>query len=123
MSCIKQRLIGLVLLQLYAYTQSALQRGVLDLFVRCEAVLPNLYIGTLTRDSVIGALAKGLDAEQLLTFLRRHAHPRALQRSPVVPEVHCPATMIGNLCETDNLYKACSHAFELWYCVAIAQLG
>ena len=77
----------MVCMQLYAYTQSALQRGVLDLFVRCEAVLPNLYIGTLTRDSVIAALGRGLDAEQLLTFLRRHAHPRALERSPVVPEV------------------------------------
>lgn len=77
--------------QLYAYTQSPLQRAVLDLFVRCEAVLPNLYIGTLTRDSVSAALARGLDAEQLLTFLRRHAHPRAQQRSPVVPEVPAPA--------------------------------
>ncbi|KAK9793768.1 hypothetical protein WJX73_008837 [Symbiochloris irregularis] len=73
--------------RMYAYTSSTLQRAVLDLFVRCEAVLPNLYIGTLTRESVIAALAKGLDSEQLLTFLRRHAHPRALQRSPVVPEV------------------------------------
>lgn len=61
----------------------------LDLFVRCEAVLPNLYIGTLTRDSVNAAFAKGLDAEQLLTFMRRHAHPRALQRTPTVPEVSC----------------------------------
>ena len=34
---------------MYAYTSSAVMRGVLDLFVRCEAVLPNLYIGTLTR--------------------------------------------------------------------------
>lgn len=73
--------------QLYAYTQSPLQRSVLDLFVRCEAVLPNLYIGTLTRDSVSTALGKGLEVEQLLTFLRRHAHPRAQQRSPAVPEV------------------------------------
>ena len=84
-------------LQLYAYTQSALQRGVLDLFVRCEAVLPNLYIGTLTRDSVLGALRKGLDAEQLMTFLRRHAHPRSLQRSPVVPEVSASAITMSNV--------------------------
>ena len=62
-------------------------RGVLDLFVRCEAVLPNLYIGTLTRDTVTSALGHGLAAEDLIRFLDAHAHPRAAQRTLAVPEV------------------------------------
>ena len=139
--------------QVYAYTSSPVMRGVLDLFVRCEAVLPNLYIGTLTRyrlgpeprnaqaekviwlvgwtpcqscaqhegqarvcvhgsqsahrcwllqcrDTVTSALLRGLPAKQLLTFLRLHAHPRAAQRSPVVPEasalVSCLAVLLGS---------------------------
>ena len=80
----------LLVLQVYAYTSSAVMRGVLDLFVRCEAVLPNLYIGTLTRDTVSAALARGLDAENLLTFLNAHAHPQAAQRGRPVPEVRWP---------------------------------
>lgn len=76
---------------MYAYTSSPVMRGVLDLFIRCEAVLPNLYIGTLTRDTVSGALLRGLAADELLTFLASHAHPRAAQRPHPVPEVTPPA--------------------------------
>jgi transcription initiation factor TFIIH subunit 4 len=39
----------------YAYGGSALQAALLRLFVRCEAVLPGLWVGTLTRESIIGA--------------------------------------------------------------------
>ena len=73
--------------QVYAYTTSTVMRGVLDLFVRCETVLPNLYIGTLTRDTVTSALARGLAADDLINFLEAHAHPRAAQRKLAVPEV------------------------------------
>ena len=41
--------------QVYAYGGSALQAALLRLFVRCEAVLPGLWVGTLTRESIIGA--------------------------------------------------------------------
>ena len=40
---------------MYAYGGSALQAALLRLFVRCEAVLPGLWVGTLTRESIIGA--------------------------------------------------------------------
>lgn len=39
---------------MYAYGNSALQAALLRLFVRCDAVLPGLWVGTLTRESVIG---------------------------------------------------------------------
>ena len=40
--------------RVYAYTASALQAAILRLFCRCECVLPNLFVGVLTRDSVAG---------------------------------------------------------------------
>ena len=73
--------------QVYAYTTSALQSAILRLFVRCEAILPNLFVGTVTRESVLGALKCGLSAEDIVGYLRSHAHPQVTARVPVVPEV------------------------------------
>ena len=73
--------------RVYAYTASALQAAILRLFCRCECVLPNLFVGVLTRDSVAGALACGLAADQIVEYLRTHAHPHVAGRTPVVPEV------------------------------------
>ena len=75
-----------LIVQVYAYTSSALQAAILRLFVRCECVLPNLFVGVLTRESVTSALACGLSADQIVAFLRKHAHPHVAQRVPVVPE-------------------------------------
>ena len=76
-----------VCLQVYAYTTSQLQTAILRLFTRCECILPNLFVGVLTRESVVGALASGLSADQIVGYLRQHAHPHVASRSPVVPEV------------------------------------
>ena len=35
----------------------------------------------------MGALACGLSADQVVGYLRQHAHPHVASRSPVVPEV------------------------------------
>ena len=72
---------------MYAYTASQLQTAILRLFSRCECILPNLFVGVLTRESIVGALACGLSADQIVAFLRQHAHPHVASRSPVVPEV------------------------------------
>jgi hypothetical protein len=71
----------------YAYTQSALQTAILRLFSRCECILPNLFVGVLTRDSVTAALACGLSADHIVAYLRQRAHPTVAARSPIVPEV------------------------------------
>jgi transcription initiation factor TFIIH subunit 4 len=71
----------------YAYTTSAVQVAVLRVFVRCDALLPNLFVGTITRDSAGAALALGITADQVAAFLRQHAHPRAAASSPAVPPV------------------------------------
>ncbi|CAL8465169.1 g4704 [Coccomyxa elongata] len=73
--------------RVYAYTSSLLQTAILRLFTRCECVLPNLFVGVLTRESISGALACGLNADQIVLYLRQHAHPHVASRTPVVPEV------------------------------------
>ena len=73
--------------QVYAYTTSQLQTAILRLFTRCECILPNLFVGVLTRESTVGALASGLSADQIVGYLRQHAHPHVASRSPAVPEV------------------------------------
>ncbi len=95
---------------MYAYGNSGLQAALLRLFVRCECVLPDLFVGTLTRESVIGALRRGLRAEDVIGYLRSHAHPKVTARSPVVPEAcssfhaslcsHCSAALVtAAVCE------------------------
>ena len=64
-----------------------MQIAILRLFVRCDVLLPNLFVGTITRESVAGALAGGIGADQMVTFLRQHAHPRVAAKSPIVPLV------------------------------------
>lgn len=76
---------------MYAYGSSGLQAALLRLFVRCECVLPDLFVGTLTRESVIGALRRGLRAEDVINYLRSRAHPKIAARSPVVPEARAAA--------------------------------
>lgn len=75
---------------MYAYTSSLLHTAILRLFTRCECILPNLFVGVLTRESVSGALSCGLSADQIVLYLRQHAHPHVAARSPVVPEVSWP---------------------------------
>jgi transcription initiation factor TFIIH subunit 4 len=71
----------------YGFTSSPVQRAILRLFVRCECVLPNLFVGTLTRESVSSAVASGIAADDIVAYLREHAHAQVAGRVPVVPEV------------------------------------
>lgn len=77
-------------MQVYAYTTSELQVAILKLFVRSECRLPNLFVGTLTRESVTQALEFGVQADQIVTFMQQHAHPHVAHKMPVVPEVQLP---------------------------------
>jgi transcription initiation factor TFIIH subunit 4 len=62
--------------RVYAYTDSALQTAVLNLFVSLKARFPNLVVGQLTRESVKRALANGIGADQIIAYLSTHAHPQ-----------------------------------------------
>lgn len=44
-----------------------------------------MSVGLLTRDSVRAALRSGITAEQIVGFLRLHAHPKLLANNPVLP--------------------------------------
>lgn len=73
--------------RVYAYTQSLLHIRILSMFVRLEYRLPNLVVGTVTRQSALRALLRyGVSAAQLLHYLRSNAHPRLRLRNPVVPD-------------------------------------
>ncbi|KAL3681904.1 hypothetical protein R1sor_024860 [Riccia sorocarpa] len=72
--------------RVYAYTTSKLQAEILRLFVRLEYQLPNLVVGSLTKESVSTAFASGISSDQMVTFLTKHAHPHAASKVPVVPE-------------------------------------
>ena len=73
--------------RVYAYTSSSVRQAILRLFVRCEVLLPNLFVGSMNRDSIMEALESGIKAEQILDYLRQHAHPNVANRKPVVPTV------------------------------------
>lgn len=73
--------------RLYAYTSSPVRQAILRLFVRCDVLLPNLFVGTITRESTVNALESGVTAEQIIGYLRQHAHPRVASQHPIVPGV------------------------------------
>lgn len=72
--------------RVYAYTSSKLQTEILRCFTRLEYQLPNLVVGALNKESVNHAFASGISAEQIISFLRKHAHPHVAQKLPIVPE-------------------------------------
>ncbi|KAL6757496.1 Tfb2-domain-containing protein [Haematococcus lacustris] len=80
-----------------AWTTSRVQRSLLGLFCRCEASLPNFWVGALTHDSINSALASGIAAEEIVAYLQSHAHPQVAKRKPVVPE---------NVCDQVRLWEA-----------------
>ncbi|KXZ52981.1 hypothetical protein GPECTOR_8g352 [Gonium pectorale] len=73
--------------RVYAYTRSPVTIAVLELFVRREALLPNLFVGSIRRDSILSALARGITAAELVAYLAARPHPAIASRTPVVPEV------------------------------------
>lgn len=94
---------GLCEVQVYAYTTSELQVAILRLFVRAECRLPNLFVGTLTRESVTQALEFGVQADQIVSFLRQHAHPHVLHKVPIVPEVCAALCYLHNPHHSDSM--------------------
>eukprot|EP00057_Strongylocentrotus_purpuratus_P030942 XP_783140.4 PREDICTED: general transcription factor IIH subunit 4 [Strongylocentrotus purpuratus] len=71
--------------RIYAYTESDLQVEILGLFCSMMYRFPNLSVAALTRESVQLAISNGITAEQILSFLRTHAHPNMRLKTPIVP--------------------------------------
>jgi transcription initiation factor TFIIH subunit 4 len=64
--------------QVCAYTTSELHVSMLGLFCEVSSIrrLPNVVFMSLSRESVKGALALGIQTRQILRFLHQHAHPK-----------------------------------------------
>ena len=64
--------------QICAYTTSELHVSMLGLFCDVQTIrrLPNVVFMIITRDSVKSAFGLGIQAEQILRFLEKHAHPK-----------------------------------------------
>lgn len=76
--------------RVYAYTTSAVEVEILRLFTRPDYRLPNLYVGMLTREGVLRALESGISADQIVLYLRTHAHPQTKKTpGPAVPPTVC----------------------------------
>lgn len=76
-----------VLRQVYAHTSCPLQRRLLARLMRTDCLLPNLFVGSLTREAFLAALGLGVSAADVAGFLAQHAHPQVARRVPSVPEV------------------------------------
>jgi transcription initiation factor TFIIH subunit 4 len=77
--------------QLCAYTTSELHVSMLGLFCDVQTIrrLPNVVFMSITRDSIKSAFVLGIQAQQILRFLEKHAHPklRTGTTSPVPPNI------------------------------------
>ncbi|XP_060065696.1 general transcription factor IIH subunit 4-like [Ylistrum balloti] len=71
--------------RVYAYTDSPLKVALVALFCEMLYRFPNMAVGNLSRESVREALVRGITAEQIISFLRTHAHPKMLKQNPVLP--------------------------------------
>lgn len=71
--------------KIYAYTDSPLQIAVLNLFCHLKTRFANMVTGQITRESIRNALANGIMAEQIITYLTVHAHPQMKKADPILP--------------------------------------
>ncbi|XP_044746772.1 general transcription factor IIH subunit 4 [Coccinella septempunctata] len=75
--------------RVYAYTNSNLQVALISLFTELMYRFPNLVVGVITRESVRQALRGGITADQIISYLKQHAHEKMLQdnTNPLPPTV------------------------------------
>ena len=60
--------------RIYAYTELDLHIVLLSYFLKMEYRLPGMVVGIITRDSVCDALKDGLQASQIIDFLKNHSN-------------------------------------------------
>jgi len=94
--------------QLCAYTTSELHVSMLGLFCEVQSIrrLPNVIFMTITRDSIKGAFNLGIQAQQILRFLEKHAHPKLRQGSgglgASVSKSPLPGNVVDQICLWDH---------------------
>ncbi|KAK4166594.1 putative RNA polymerase II transcription factor B subunit 2 [Cladorrhinum sp. PSN259] len=83
--------------RLYAYTSSPLQIAILNLFSRLNMRWPNMVSARLTRESVREAIADGITANQIISYLAAHAHPQMASRSAANGAPVLPPTVVDQI--------------------------
>ncbi|XXQ38055.1 General transcription factor IIH subunit 4 [Plasmodiophora brassicae] len=76
--------------KVYAYTASPLQIALLGMFVGLEARLPNLIVARITKKTIRRALSIGIGAEEIIAFLRAHAHQASALLGNVASDLNSP---------------------------------
>lgn len=71
--------------RLYAYTNSPLLISIISLFSQLHTRYPNLITAKITKSSIQAAIAAGITADQIITYLTTHAHPILRKQQPVLP--------------------------------------
>ncbi|KAI4846026.1 TFIIH and nucleotide excision repair factor 3 complexes subunit [Aureobasidium sp. EXF-8845] len=71
--------------RIYAYTSSPLNISILSLFANLKTRFPNMLTATLTKSSIQQAIAAGITADQIITYLTTHAHPILRKSTPILP--------------------------------------
>jgi len=72
-------------MQVIAYLRSPLHLALLGLFVDLSVHLPNVAIGTITRERAKAAFRMGVCVSQIVDFLCVHAHPLTRAHQPIIP--------------------------------------
>lgn len=83
--------------RIYAYTSSPLQIATLALFIRLQDRFPNLVFGQLDMETVQGAMAHGITADQIIEYLQMNVHPCMLEGKTSVPFNGIPFTIIDQI--------------------------
>jgi transcription initiation factor TFIIH subunit 4 len=72
--------------RLYAFTTSPFNTALLGLFCRLDIALPNLLIGTITKESVRHALKHNISSGEIIKYLESYAKADMKVNTPVLPE-------------------------------------
>jgi transcription initiation factor TFIIH subunit 4 len=72
--------------RLYAFTTSPFHTALLGLFCRLDIALPNLLVGTITKESVRHALKNNISSNEIITYLESYARDDMKVNTPVLPE-------------------------------------
>lgn len=106
--------------QLCAYTTSELHVSMLGLFCEVQTIrrLPNVIFMVITRDSIKGAFNLGIQAQQILRFLEKHAHPKLRQGNGGLGAAASTSPLPGNVVDQICLWNrertrvVCNNVFE-----------
>lgn len=72
--------------RLYAFTTSPFHAALLGLFTRLDIRLPNLLVGTITKESVRAALKAHISSGEIIAYLEAYARADMRVNTPLLPE-------------------------------------